>query len=123
MSRKRLPTDRQSVTHRVQIRNVTGGDYDLYIIVGLYPGKKPKPGELFLKIGKVGSTMRGMLDLLGLQTSLLLQNGVSLESICDKMEGTQFEPRGATDDPDIPECSSLADYTFRWLRLRFLTGA
>ncbi len=128
MARKRLPISRTSVTHRVAILDAVGGRYKLYIIVGLYPqserslkrGEKPKPGELFLYMGKVGSPMRGLLDVFGLQTSLLLQSGVSLESLCDKMEGTRFEPFGSTDNPDIPNCSSIADYIFKWMRREFL---
>ena len=119
-TRKRLPTDRTSITHRVEIQDERGGLYDIYMTVGLYPMKrKQKPGELFLKSGKIGSSMRGMLDILGVQTSLLLQYGVPLQVICDKMKGVGFEPRGKTDDPDIPECKSISDYIFRWLELRF----
>lgn len=122
--RKRLPLTRQSLTHRVAITDYRGDTFDLYIIVGLYPPMKKdrgkrRPGEIFLNIGKVGSTLRGMLDVVGIQTSLLLQNGVTLDSICTKMEGVSFEPNGATDNPEIPNCSSLIDYVFRWLRHTF----
>ncbi|KKN47203.1 hypothetical protein LCGC14_0665440 [marine sediment metagenome] len=114
--RKRLPDERASVTHRVVIDWST----DLYIIVGLYPDGQP--GELFLKVGKVGSTLRGLLDILGIWTSILLQVGVPLDDLCEKMIGVSFEPKGRTNNKDIPECASIADYTFRWLRWRFLDG-
>ena len=108
-----MPDERASVTHRVTIDWGT----DLYIIVGLYPNGQP--GELFLKVGKVGSTLRGLLDVLGIWTSMLLQVGVPLDDLCEKMIGVSFEPKGRTSNPDIPECSSVADYVFRWLRWRF----
>jgi len=124
LTRRRLPVTRDSITHRVAITDNGGNIFDLYIIVGLYTQSKRdkgkrRPGEMFLNIGKVGSTLRGMLDVLGIQTSLLLQNGVSLESICGKMEGVSFEPNGSTDNPEIPTCSSLIDYVFHWLRNTF----
>ena len=118
--RKRLPPNRESITHRVQIYDETGGATDGYITVGLYPIKrKRKPGEMFLKTGKVGSTMRGLLDILGIQTSLLLQYGVPLTVICKKMKDVKFEPSGKTDNPQIPTCTSLTDYVFTWLEKEF----
>jgi len=113
--RKHLPDNRQSITHKVVIDRIT----DLYITVGLFPDTE-QPGEVFFVVGKVGSTLRGMLDLLGIQTSLLLQYGVELPDLCDKMIGVSFAPSGMTNNPDIPVCSSLADYGFRWLKLRFV---
>ncbi len=119
-TRKRLPSNRDSITHRVQIYDDTGGATDVYITVGLYPMKrKRKPGEMFLKTGKVGSTMRGLLDILGIQTSLLLQYGVPLSVVCKKMKNVKFEPSGKTDNPQIPTCHSLADYIFTWLEMEF----
>ncbi len=112
--RRRLPDERPSVTHRVTIDWGT----DLYIIVGLYPNGQP--GELFLKVGKVGSTLRGLLDILGIWTSMLLQVGVPLDDLCNKMIGVSFEPKGRTSNPDIPECSSIADYVFRWLKRKYV---
>ena len=140
MARKRLPDKRVSVTHRVQITDERGGQFDLYITVGLYPSKRatlfaeaiakgymprpgtprPKSGELFLKMGKVGSAMRGLLDVIGIQTSLLMQNGVPLGDVCAKLEGTMFEPHGSTDNPSIPTCTSIVDYVFHWLRETFI---
>lgn len=112
--RMRLPDERASITHRVTIDYST----DLYIIVGLYPDGQP--GELFLKVGKVGSTLRGLLDILGIWTSMLLQVGVPLDDLCHKMIGVSFEPKGRTSNPAIRDCSSVADYVFRWLKLKFL---
>ena len=122
-TRKRLPPDRPSITHKVEILDATGGKYDLYITVGFYPrkdGKRGQPGELFLKMGKIGSTMRGVLDLLGVQTSMLLQYGVPLTVICKKIRGVSFEPSGTTNNANIPTCTSIADYVFSWLEKEFV---
>jgi len=113
--RKRLPDERQSITKHVVIDHST----DVYVTVGLYPDTE-QPGEVFITVGKVGSTVRGMVDLFGINVSLLLQHGVDLESLCNKWIGTTFEPRGITDDKDIPQCSSIADYLAKWLKLRFI---
>lgn len=113
--RKRLPDERPSITHKVVIDHSN----DLFIIVGLYPDTQA-PGELFLTLGKPGSTMRGMLDWVSVFASLTLQHGVDLEDLCNKFENTRFEPYGVTDNKDIPECSSIPDYVFKWLRLRFI---
>ena len=120
--RRRLPAVRQSVTHRVEIQDLRGGVHDVYIIVGLYPAtrrRKARPGELFIKVGKEGSTLRGLLDVIGIQASLLFQNGILLQDIAAKFQDTSFEPAGHTDNPEIPECSSLADYIFRWMAREF----
>ena len=114
MARRRLPDTRQSITHKVEITDPSIGSFDLYIILGLYPNGKP--GELFLKMGKVGSTVNGLLDVVGVLSSLLLQHGANIEQVCAKLAGTAFMPAGTTDNPDIPVCSSLTDYVFRWVQ-------
>lgn len=122
MPRKRLPATRPSITHRVEIQDSVGGVHDIYLIVGLYPAngrRKTRPGELFIKVGKEGSTLRGLLDVIGIQTSLLLQTGMALREIAAKMKDVTFEPSGRTDDPSIPECSSMVDYIFRWMEKEF----
>lgn len=114
-NRKRLPDTRDSITHKVVIDHTN----DLFIIVGLYPDTGA-PAELFIELGKPGSTMRGMCDWVAVSTSLLLQHGVDLENLCNKFENTKFEPHGVTTNKDIPACSSIPDYVFKWLRLRFI---
>jgi len=117
MSRERLPDTRESITHRVELTDPISGVHDIYLIVGLYPDGRP--GELFVKVGKEGSTIRGLLDTIGIQTSLLLQYGVSLDHICQKLQDVKFAPYGKTDNPKIPECSSITDYIFHWLDKTF----
>ena len=113
-TRKSLPAVRKSITHRVEITDPELGSTDFYIIVGLR--ENGQPGELFIKMGKAGSTLRGLLDVIGIQTSLLLQYGVPLEILADKLTGQRFGPAGATDNPEISHCSSAVDYIFRWMK-------
>ncbi|KKM98909.1 hypothetical protein LCGC14_1153190 [marine sediment metagenome] len=117
--RKRLPATRQSVTHKVTITDPIAGAIDVYIIVGFYVDGSP--GELFLKVGKWGSTLHGLLDVIGIETSLLLQFGVPLHQIAAKLRGMKFVPEGATDNPDIASCLSLVDYIFTWLEREYVT--
>lgn len=117
MARKRLPDTRQSITHKVEITDPGAGTFDLYIILGLYPNGKP--GELFLKMGKVGSTVQGLMDVVGVLSSLLLQHGANVDAVCNKLTSTAFMPAGVTDNPDIPTCTSVADYVFKWVQREY----
>lgn len=110
--RKRLPHTRDSITHKFSISGHEG-----YIIVGIY--EDGRPGEIFLKMGKEGSTLGGLLDTIGILTSIALQHGVPLDVIVDKLSHTRFEPSGFTKDVKIREASSIVDYVFRWLTALF----
>lgn len=112
ISRKRLPITRQSVTHKFSVLGTEG-----YLIVGLY--EDGRPGELFIKIAKEGSTLSGLFDTIGILTSLGLQWGVPMQDMIDKLKHTKFEPSGFTKNPAIGDASSLIDYIFRWLELEF----
>ena len=116
--RRRLPDTRQSVTHKVTIHNESGGEYDVYLTVGLY--EDGQPGELFARVGKAGSTLNGLLDLIGIQASFALQYGIPLRALCDKFQGMRFAPMGRTSNPAIPSCTSIVDYMFRWLEAEYL---
>ena len=111
-SRRRLPDTRNSITHKFNISGHEG-----YITVGLYDDESP--GELFLVIAKEGSTLRGMMDTVAVLTSLALQYGVPVEDLARKFEHSQFEPSGDTTNPEIRIASSITDYIFRWIGLRF----
>ena len=87
------------------------------MIVGFY--KDGKPGELFIKTGKWGSTLNGLLDTIGIEVSIHLQYGIPLEKLSRKLRGLKFDPYGPTDDPNIPECSSIVDYIFTWMEKTF----
>lgn len=116
-TRKRLPDTRQSIIHKVTITDPVVGDLDIYIIVGFYPDGSP--GELFVKVGKEGSTLHGLLNVACIQTSLLLQYGIPISQIAQKLTGIMFVPGGKTDDSNIPNCLSIIDYIFRWMDKEF----
>jgi ribonucleoside-diphosphate reductase alpha chain len=111
--RRRLPDERQSLTHKFDIQGHEG-----YITVGLYPDGTP--GEIFLTMAKEGSTISGLMDAFATQTSLALQYGVPLRVMVNKFSHMRFEPNGFTKNPEIPMAKSLIDYIFRWLASRFL---
>jgi len=114
--RRHLPDERRSITHKFRV-----GEQEGYITVGLYD--EGAPGEIFVNISKEGSTIRGLMDAVAMLTSVALQYGVPLESLVVKFRGVHFEPAGLTGNPRIPTASSLVDYIFRWLELRFLAPA
>jgi len=110
MQRQNLPDTRHSITQKFNISGHEG-----YITIRLY--EDGKPGEMFLKLAKEGSTLAGLADTIGILTSLCLQHGVPVDTLADKLSGTRSEPSGHTGNPVLPEASSLSDYIFRWLRL------
>ena len=79
-----------------------------------------RPGELFLKVAKQGSTLAGIMDAFAISVSHGLQYGVPLEAFCDMYTNMRFEPAGMTDDPDIRFATSLVDYIFRRLAVEYL---
>lgn len=115
--RKPLPDTRPSRTHSFKIYSSTG-DFTVHIIVGLY--EDGTPGELYINIGKQGSTIRGLADTIARLFSYALQYGVPLEVLVGKFRDTRFEPEGTTSNPDIPKASSIIDYIVRWMGREFL---
>jgi len=113
-ARRRLPDERQSITHKFDIQGHEG-----YITVGLYPDGTP--GEIFLTIAKEGSTLSGMMDAFATAISLALQYGVPLKALISKFSHMRFEPSGYTNNPQIPFAKSIVDYIFRWLAIKFLS--
>ena len=114
--RRKLPDERQSLTHKFSIAGHEG-----YIHVGLY--ETGEPGEIFVKMAKEGSTISGLMDSFATAISLALQHGVPMRLLCDKFARTRFEPYGFTENPDIPRVSSIMDYLFRWLGGKFVKQA
>ncbi|ALM09659.1 MAG TPA: vitamin B12-dependent ribonucleotide reductase [Candidatus Peribacter riflensis] len=112
--RRKLPDERPSLTHKFSVAGHEG-----YLHVGLY--EDGKPGEIFIKMAKEGSTLSGVMDTLALSLSMNLQYGVPLEVLCDKLVRTRFEPMGMTTNKEIPMVKSLMDYLGRWLALKFLS--
>jgi ribonucleoside-diphosphate reductase alpha chain len=113
-SRKRLPRERESLTHKFSIAGHEG-----YITAGKY--EDGSLGEIFLTdIGKDGSTLRGMMNAFATAISIGLQYGVPLETFVRKFSYMRFDPEGMTNNPEIPFAKSLPDYIMRWLASRFL---
>ena len=79
------------------------------------------PGQLFIEMSKEGSTLSGVMDGLALTLSILLQYGVPLKVLVDKLVNTRFEPPGFADNPEIRFVSSLLDYVGRWLGGKFIS--
>jgi adenosylcobalamin-dependent ribonucleoside-diphosphate reductase len=112
--RRRMPRERQSITHKFSI-----GGHEGYITAGMYEDRTV--GEIFLTdIGKEGSTLRGMMNAFATAISLSLQYGVPLETLVRKFSYMRFEPEGMTSNPEIPFSKSMPDYIMRWLASRFL---
>jgi ribonucleotide reductase alpha subunit len=112
--RRRLPAERQALTHRFEVSGHEG-----YITVGMY--EDGTPGEIFLKMAKEGSTVSGLMDSFATAISLALQYGVPLQALVDKFSHTRFEPQGFTKNPEIPIAKSVMDYIFKWLASRYLS--
>jgi ribonucleoside-diphosphate reductase alpha chain len=111
--RRKLPDERQSVTHKFSIAGHEG-----YITVGLY--EDGTPGEVFISMAKEGSTISGLMDTLATSISYGLQYGVPLKFFVDKFSHVRFEPSGWTNNRQVPYAKSIIDYIFRWLGNRFL---
>ncbi|KQX64406.1 vitamin B12-dependent ribonucleotide reductase [Angustibacter sp. Root456] len=111
--RKRLPKRRPSQTISFAVGGAEG-----YLTAGSYPDDGL--GELFLKFGKQGSTLAGVMDAFSIAVSIGLQYGVPLETFVEKFTNLRFEPAGLTDDPDIRMAQSIMDYVFRRLALDYL---
>ncbi|MEO6956593.1 MAG: vitamin B12-dependent ribonucleotide reductase, partial [Antricoccus sp.] len=112
-TRRRLPKKRPSET-----TSFTVGGAEGYLTAGSYPDDGL--GEVFLKLGKQGSTLAGVMDAFSVAISIALQYGVPLESYVKKFTNMRFEPAGMTDDPDIRIAQSVIDYIFRRLALDHL---
>ncbi|MQA93700.1 MAG: vitamin B12-dependent ribonucleotide reductase [Streptosporangiales bacterium] len=112
--RKRLPKKRPSQTVSFSVAGAEG-----YLTAGSYPDDGL--GEVFLKLGKQGSTLAGVMDAFSIAISIALQYGVPLDTYVEKFTNMRFEPAGLTDDPDIRMAQSVIDYIFRRLALDYLT--
>jgi len=111
--RRRLPRQRSAMVTRFAVAGAEG-----YMTASSYPDDGV--GEVFLKLGKQGSTLAGVMDAFSIAISVGLQYGIPLESYIGKFTNMRFEPAGITDDPDIRMASSVMDYIFRRLALDHL---
>jgi ribonucleoside-diphosphate reductase alpha chain len=112
--RRRLPRQRSAMVTRFSVAGAEG-----YMTASSYPGDGI--GEVFLKLGKQGSTLAGVMDAFSIAISVGLQYGIPLESYVAKFTNMRFDPAGITDDPDIRMASSVMDYIFRRLALDHLS--
>jgi ribonucleoside-diphosphate reductase alpha chain len=112
--RRRLPKQRSATVTRFSVAGAEG-----YMTASSYPGDGI--GEVFLKLGKQGSTLAGVMDAFSIAISVGLQYGIPLESYVAKFTNMRFDPAGITDDPDIRMASSVMDYIFRRLALDHLS--
>jgi ribonucleoside-diphosphate reductase alpha chain len=113
--RRRLAETRQSITHKFSVAGHEG-----YLTVGLY--EDGQPGELFITMAKEGSTVGGLMDVVGTCVSMSLQYGVPLITLVDKFRHARFEPAGMTSNKNIPFAKSLIDYIFCWMGCQFIPG-
>src|SRR5436305_14600690 len=111
--REKLPRKRRSNTFKFRVADCEG-----YVTVSEY--EDGRPGEVFLKVSKQGSTLSGIVDALSISVSLGLQHGVPLRTYVEKYTNMRFEPGGMTDDPDLRIASSIVDYIFRRLAVDYL---
>ena len=111
--RRRLPDERQALTHHFSV-----GGQEGYLTVGLY--EDGVPGEIFITMSKEGSTVSGLMDCFATAVSLALQYGVPLRVLVHKFSHTRFEPSGFTGNPQIGYAKSIMDYLFRWIAIKFL---
>ncbi|TVQ50877.1 MAG: hypothetical protein EA377_13690 [Phycisphaerales bacterium] len=107
-----MPTTRRSLTHKFQIAGHEG-----YLTIGLF--EDDQPGEVFIKMSKEGSTLSGLIQGFCRAFSLALQYGLSIEDAVDRFRGMRFDPMGPTNNPEIPEASSILDYVARYLEFHY----
>ena len=112
--RERLPRKRNSKTFSFRVADCEG-----YVTVGEY--EDGRPGEVFIKVSKQGSTLAGIMDAFSISLSLGLQHGVPLATFVRKFANMKFEPAGITDDPELRIATSLIDYISRRLALDYLS--
>jgi ribonucleoside-diphosphate reductase alpha chain len=113
-TRERLPRRRSGVTHSVEVNGAA-------VFMTTNQFSDGRPGEVFAKWGKEGSTAGGLMDAFSIVLSLALQYGVPADVIVSKLKDLRFEPFGWTDDPDIPEVSSVMDWVARRIALDHLS--
>ncbi len=111
--RRRLADERESVTHKFSIAGHEG-----FITVGLY--EDGTPGEIFIRMSKMGSVLAGLMDSFAISISIGLQYQVPLEVLVNKFSHVRFEPSGMTTNPNIRIAKSIVDYVFRWMGMKFL---
>ncbi len=114
--REKLPRNRRSRTFEFRVADCKG-----FVTVGEYDDGRP--GEIFLRVSKQGSTLAGIMDAFAISVSHGLQYGVPLRNFVETFTGMRFEPAGMTDDPDVRIASSIMDYLFRKLAVLYMPSS
>lgn len=121
LERKRLGVERASITKEFTLpythKDGKADTMKFYFTVGMY--EDGTPGEVFVKADKIGSLTSGALDTCAIMMSIMLQHGIPLRMLTEKLKGTRFGPGGFTKDSMIPSCTSAFDLLARWLELKF----
>lgn len=112
-ARQVLPSTRDSVTHKFTV-----GNHEGYLTIGLHDDGRP--GEVFIKMSKEGSTISGLCQAFCRALSLAMQHGLSVPDVVARFKGMRFEPMGMTSNPEIPEASSIVDYVARYIEVNFV---
>jgi ribonucleoside-diphosphate reductase alpha chain len=120
-NRERLPDERKGITHRFVIKTQENEVVKGYVTVSFF--SDGRIGEVFVKMDRQGSRVSGFVDAWAIAVSMLLQSGTSLEDICRKFRGAQFEPYGMTETETIRFARSPVDYIARWLEIKFISSA
>ncbi len=113
--RRKMPRSRKSLTFDFRVADCKG-----FVTVGEY--EDGRPGEIFVRVSKQGSTLAGIMDAFAISLSHGLQYGVPLRAFVEAYTGMRFEPAGMTDDPELRIATSLIDYLFRRLAVEYLTS-
>lgn len=116
-TRRRLPEERRSVTKEFSIPLDKDERVSFRFTVGLY--SDGSPGEVFVNMDKMATTLSGLMDAAAINMSIGLQYGIPLEVFISKMRGTQFTPAGFTGDSQVNNCTSPLDLLARWLEVKF----
>lgn len=112
--RREMPRVRNSKTIEFKLSDLKG-----YVTVGEF--EDGTPGEIFVTVAKMGSTLAGLMDAFGRSVSYGLQYGVPLKAYVRGMVNTNFAPFGSTDDPEVRTATSIVDFIFRRLAIEYLT--
>jgi adenosylcobalamin-dependent ribonucleoside-diphosphate reductase len=112
--REKLPRNRTSKTFEFRVADCKG-----FVTIGEYDDGRP--GEIFLRVSKQGSTLAGIMDAFSVSVSYGLQYGVPLRHFVEAFTNTRFEPAGITDDADLRIATSILDYIFRRLAVNYLS--
>ena len=105
------------MTTRASSTSLASARHEGYLTIGLFDDGRP--GEIFIKMSKEGSTLSGLIQGFCRAFSLCLQHGLTHTEACERFRGMRFEPMGGTSNPESPECSSILDYVARYLQHEF----